>query len=179
MERFLAGVERRAYRMAQLAVRDADDALDVVQDAMLKLARRYANSPPDEWPLLFFRILRNCVLDHQRRQTVRRRLFGWLPRAAEAEEDEDPIANVPGRVSDRPDHAVGVGDAMSALQDAITALPRRQQEAFLLRTLEGLDVAQTAAVMGCSEGSVKTHMSRAVQSLRESLGPHWAANEYE
>jgi RNA polymerase sigma-70 factor (ECF subfamily) len=175
MERFLVEVERRAYRMAQLAVRDADDALDIVQDAMLKLARHYAQATPSDWQLLFFRILKNCILDHQRRQSVRRRFLAWFPRGADGEDDdEDPIAFAPGAPSDRPDHRVAMADAMDALEQAVANLPARQQQAFLLRTFEGLDVTATATVMGCSAGSVKTHYSRAVHSLRESLGEHWS-----
>jgi RNA polymerase sigma-70 factor (ECF subfamily) len=173
MDRFLAGVERRAYRMAQLAVRDPDDALDIVQDAMFKLARHYSTSAPQEWTLLFFRILRNCVYDHQRRQTVRKRFLGWLPRPPEAKEDDDMLARVPGPASDAPDEQLAMREAILALEAAIGELPGRQREAFLLRTLEGLDVAATATVMGCSEGSVKTHLSRAMQSVRLRLGPHW------
>lgn len=175
MERFLAGIERRAYRVAQLAVRDADDALDIVQDAMLKLCRHYGHAPVEEWQLLFFRILKNCILDHQRRQTVRRRFMAWLPRAADGEDEEqDLIATAPGAPSDAPDHQVAMSDAMTALEQALGELPGRQQQAFVLRTLEGLDVAATAAVMGCSQGSVKTHYFRAVQSLRATLGEHWS-----
>lgn len=177
MDRFLASVERRAYRMAQLSVRNPDDALDIVQETMLKLARHYAKSTPDEWSRLFFRILRNCVLDHHRRQAIGRRLFGWLPQARDGADVEDPLAGVAGPDASRPDHRLAMGDAMSALEQAVAELPPRQRETFLLRTLEGLDVAETAAVMGCSEGSVKTHLSRAMQTLREKLGPHWTVHE--
>ena len=174
MERFLAGVERRAFRIARFAVRDTDDALDIVQDAMLRLVRHYGQTPETEWPLLFFRILKNRILDHQRRGTVRRRVMAVFTRGADGDDDEiDPIATAPGPVSDAPDHRVAMGDAMTAIEAAVDQLPARQQQAFLLRTLEGLDVAATAAVMGCSEGSVKTHYSRAVHSLRETLGDHW------
>lgn len=174
MERFLADVERRAFRIARFAVRDSDDALDIVQDAMLSLVRHYARAPAAEWQLLFFRILRNRILDHQRRGTVRRKVMAFFTRNADADdEDGDPIATAPGPASDAPDHRVAMGDAMAALETAVANLPARQQQAFLLRTLEGLDVAATAAAMGCSEGSVKTHYSRAVHSLRATLGEHW------
>lgn len=174
MERFLAAVERRAFRIARFAVRDSDDALDIVQDAMFNLVRHYAHAPETEWQLLFFRILRNRILDHQRRGTVRRRVMAYFTRSADADdEDNDPIATAPGLESDTPDRRVAMGDAMTALETAVAQLPARQQQAFLLRTLEGLDVAATAAAMGCSEGSVKTHYSRAVHSLRETLGDHW------
>jgi RNA polymerase sigma-70 factor (ECF subfamily) len=174
MERFLAGIERRAFRIARLAVRDRDDALDIVQDAMFRLVRRYATVPAAEWHLLFFRILKNRILDHQRRGTVRRRVMAFFASPADPGDEEfDPIAATPGPESEGPDHRVAMTDAMAALEIATAALPHRQQQAFLLRTLEGLDVAATAAVMGCSEGSVKTHYSRAVHSLRETLGEHW------
>jgi RNA polymerase sigma-70 factor, ECF subfamily len=170
LERFLAGVERRAFQIARYAVRDPDDALDLVQDAMLRLARSYAHSPEAEWQLLFFRILQNRILDHQRRGSVRRRVLGFF--ASRDDDDEDPLHAVPGPASDRPDRQAMAGDAMTALERAIGDLPARQQQAFLLRNLEGFDVAATAAVMGCSEGSVKTHYSRAVHTLRERLGDH-------
>lgn len=175
MERFLAGVERRAFRMARLAVRNDDDALDILQDAMLRLVRRYAGAPEAEWPLLFFRILRNRIVDHQRRGAVRRRVMALFGRSAGGDDDNDydPIVAAPGPASDEPEHRAATADAMATLQTAVGRLPARQQEAFLLRTLEGLDVAATAAVMGCSEGSVKTHYSRAVHSLRDMLGEHW------
>lgn len=173
MERFLASVERRAFRIARFAVRDTDDALDLVQDAMLRLVRGYARAPEAEWQLLFFRILRNRILDHQRRGTVRRRVLAWFSSSDDEDDGFDPIAAAPGPDGDAPDHRLAMGDAMTALEAAVGRLPGRQQQAFLLRTLEGLDVAETAAVMGCSEGSVKTHYSRAVHSLRAELGDHW------
>jgi RNA polymerase sigma-70 factor (ECF subfamily) len=170
LDRFLAGVERRAFQMARLAVRDRDDALDIVQDAMLRLVRHYAGASEAEWPLLFFRILRNRILDHQRRGSVRRRVLAFFtPRAAE---DEDPLLAVPAPAAAQPERQVAAGDALTALEAALAALPDRQREAFLLRNVEGLDVAETAAVMGCSSGSVKTHYSRAVHSLRVTLGEH-------
>ncbi len=173
MERFLAGIERRAFRIARFAVRNDDDALDILQDAMLRLVRRYGQAPEAEWPPLFFSILRNRIRDHQRRGAVRRRVIAMFTRPEDDEDGYDPVASAPGPASDAPDHRAAMSDAMSALEAAVGRLPARQQEAFLLRTLEGLDVAATAAAMGCSEGSVKTHYSRAVHSLRETLGDHW------
>jgi RNA polymerase sigma-70 factor (ECF subfamily) len=172
MDQFLAAVERRAYRLAFIRVRDADDALDIVQDAMLRLVRRYASRPASEWTPLFYRILDNRIRDHQRRQLVRRRMFGWLgPRDADAE--SDPVQQAPADGREQPDRQVAADGAMVQLEAAVGRLPARQQQAFLLRVLEGLDVAGTAAAMGCSEGSVKTHFSRAVHSLRATLGDHW------
>lgn len=170
MDRFLADVERRALRIAELQVRDAEAALDIVQDAMIRLVRRYAARPAEEWRPLFFRILSNRIRDHQRREGVRRRLFGWANPDPDA---PDPVAEAPDGDGARPDHRAVQAAAMAALDAALAELPARQREAFLLRSLEGLDVAATAAAMGCSDGSVKTHYSRAVHRLRGMLGEHW------
>lgn len=170
LSQFLAGVEARAFRIAQIALRHEDDALDAVQDAMLQLARAYAHRPAHEWRPLFYRILENRIRDMQRRRTVRNRVIAWLPARAQGEEDEpDPIAEA-ATDDPQPARRLEIEEAMTALQTAIASLPRRQQQAFLLRTLEGLDVAQTAKAMGCSEGSVKTHYFRALQTLRAQLG---------
>jgi len=173
LELFLASVERKAFRIAQLALRHEDDALDAVQDAMLQLVRAYSARPAEEWRPLFYRILDNRVLDMQRRRTVRGRIMAWLPvrRADEEGEDPDPIAEAPSHAPS-PGDRVEADEAMGALQVALEALPHRQRQAFLLRNFEGLDVAQTAAAMGCSEGSVKTHYFRAVNALRGRLEEH-------
>ena len=170
LSQFLAGVEVRAFKIAQAALRHEDDALDAVQDAMLQLARAYSARPAEEWKPLFYRILENRIRDMQRRRTVRNRVMSWLPFRGDPDEGEpDPIAEA---ASDDPlpVRRLEIDEAMSALEKALGALPRRQRQAFLLRTLEGLDVAQTAQAMGCSEGSVKTHYFRALQTLRAQLG---------
>jgi len=170
LNQFLAGVELKAFKIAQMALRHEDDALDAVQDAMLQLARAYADRPAPEWKPLFYRILENRIRDMQRRRTVRGRVIAWLPfRGDEDDEEPDPIAQAPSP-EPQPVKRLELDEAVGALEKALAALPRRQQQAFLLRTLEGLDVAGTAAAMGCSEGSVKTHYFRAVQSLRAQLG---------
>jgi RNA polymerase sigma factor (sigma-70 family) len=166
---FLAEVERKAFRMAQMALRHDEDALDAVQDAMLQLARRYSSRPSAEWRPLFYRILENRIRDLQRRRTVRGRIMAWVPWRGDAEETEaDPVERAPDPAPGPAAQGEG-GQIGTALQHAISLLPARQREAFLLRNLEGLDVAETARAMGCSEGSVKTHYSRAVHSLREQL----------
>ena len=171
--RFLASVEQRAYRIARIAVRNDADALDIVQDAMLQLARRYAHSPSAEWAPLFHRILQNRIRDHQRRRKVRDRVFAWLPGLQLREESTaDPLENVAASDKDAAETMME-DQAMRALEQALAQLPARQQQAFMLRNFEGLDVAGTALAMGCSEGSVKTHYSRAVHSLRASLGEVW------
>jgi RNA polymerase sigma-70 factor, ECF subfamily len=170
LNQFLAGVELKAFKMAQAGLRNEDDALDAVQDAMLQLARAYGTRPAQEWKPLFYRILENRIRDMQRRRTVRGRVFAWLPfRGDEDEEEHDPIAQA-ASTDPQPVQRLELDEAVGALEKALEALPRRQQQAFLLRSLEGLDVAETAAAMGCSEGSVKTHYFRAVQALRARLG---------
>jgi RNA polymerase sigma-70 factor (ECF subfamily) len=174
LDRFLAGVERRAFRIAQMQLRNEDDALDVVQGAMLRLARSYGQRPAEEWQPLFYRILYNGIRDAQRRRTVRSRIFSLWPGSSRDDEDEpgDPYEHVADGAPD-PSARVMAGEAMERLEKALGQLPARQQEAFTLRCLEGLDVADTATAMGCSEGSVKTHYFRALQTLRAQLGEVW------
>ncbi len=170
MEAFLREVEARAFRIAVVSTRDADEALDIVQDAMISLARRYADRSVEEWRPLFYRILKNRIRDWQRRRIVRGRVMSFF--GGQEGEEYDPIAQAPGPSSENPTAALARSDAMDALEQALRDLPRRQREAFMLRNFEGLDVAETAAAMGCSDGSVKTHYSRAVHRLRETLGEH-------
>jgi RNA polymerase sigma-70 factor, ECF subfamily len=172
LDRFLAGIEQRAFRIARMAIGHDEDALDIVQDAMLQLARSYGERASEEWRPLFYRILQNRIRDHQRRQRVRAKVMSWLPRLSSDEDAEDPIEAVPDR-SPSPPELVAQESAIKKLEEALRSLPSRQQEAFALRNFEGLDVAETAQAMGCSEGSVKTHYSRAVHTLRESLGEQW------
>jgi len=173
LNQFLAGVERRALRMAEIAVRDRDDALDLVQEAMIKLARNYATRPSTEWAPLFFRILQNGIRDWHRRQKVRNRVMVWFGRAPAGGDDYDITANAPDPAGRTPDEQLQTSEAMQQLELAVQNLPNRQREAFMLRTFQGLDVAATATAMGCSDGSVKTHYSRAIHSLRDTLGEHW------
>jgi len=173
LDRFLLDIEKRAFRIARIAVRDDDEALDIVQDAMLQLVRRYAERPAEQWAPLFYRILQNRIRDCQRRRAVRSRVMAWMSAVrSDDSENENPIEAVPDP-SPHLSEQLMTQEAMQLLEGALTELPARQQQAFLLRNLEGLDVAQTAAAMGCSEGSVKTHYSRAVHTLREHLGEAW------
>ncbi len=165
LDQFLAGVERRAFRMAELALGHREDALDAVQEAMIKLVA-YRDRPSDEWTPLFWSILRRQVTDRHRRDTVRRRFMAVLGRGEEPA--EDPLEMLPDPGED-PARRHADGAAWAALGRALRKLPRRQREAYLLRELQGLDVAQTAAAMGCSDGSVKTHLSRAMSALRLQL----------
>jgi RNA polymerase sigma-70 factor (ECF subfamily) len=173
LDRFLKDVERRAFRIAEIALRNPDDALDVVQESMIQLVRSYAERTAEEWRPLFYRILQNRIRDWQRRRRTRGRVFAWWTGGiSEDDAAADPIDAAPSPDAG-PDGRLEQSQAMGALEAAVAALPGRQQQAFLLRTVEGLDVAATAVAMGCSEGSVKTHYFRALQALRERLGEHW------
>jgi RNA polymerase sigma-70 factor (ECF subfamily) len=175
LDQFLASVERKAFRIAQIALRHEDDALDAVQDAMLRLVRSYARRPHEEWPPLFYRILENCIRDQQRRRAVRARVMAWIPWSAqeEAAAAPDPLEQLPDPAPS-PVALVQTEETLQALEAQLAALPARQRQAFLLRSFEGLDVAATARAMGCSAGSVKTHYFRAVQALRSALGEFWS-----
>ena len=173
---FLAEVERRAFKQAMFALRDEHNALDVVQDAMLKLTEKYAGKPVAELPMLFQRILQNAIHDHFRRQKVRSTwttLLSALGKGDEKDEDYDPLETLAAKSDSNanadPAQLHEQGEIMSAIEQALTRLPARQREAFLLRYWEELDVAEAAAAMGCSEGSVKTHCSRAVAALAAML----------
>ena len=173
LNQFLAEVERRALRMAEIAVRDRDEALDIVQDSMIKLARNYANRAQDEWAPLFYRILQNGIRDWHRRRKVRNRVMVWFGRGRDGDDEYDVVATAPDPAGRTPVEELQTDEAIQRLEAAIGGLPGRQREAFMLRTFEGLDVAGTATAMGCSEGSVKTHYSRAIHTLREQLGDVW------
>lgn len=164
LNQFLLSVEKRAFAMAVVSVKNRDDALDIVQDVMMTLARKYADKPVNEWPPLFFRILRNRVTDHHRSGSVRRRVFGWFV-------DEEPvdIEELQAHAQENPDFQHSMSGLRDRLIDALGRLPERQQQAFMLRIWEGLSVRDTAKAMRCSEGSVKTHLSRANSSLRSLL----------
>lgn len=172
LNRFFVDVERRALRIAEISVRDRDEALDLVQDAMIKLARKYADRPESEWTPLFYRILQNGVRDWHRRQAVRNRVMVWFGRSSKEDDEFDVIAQAQDHAGRAPDEVLQNDEAMQSLELAVAELPARQREAFMLRTFEGLNVAATAVAMGCSEGSVKTHYSRAIHTLRERLGEH-------
>ena len=168
---FLAEVERRAYKQALFAVRDDPTALDIVQDAMLKLTEKYADRPPAELPLLFQRILQNPIRDFYRRQRVRSLWTTPLSSllGGEADSDSDPLETLEveddSKFSEPPAEQLERAQVLALIEKALEALPARQREAFLLRYWEELDVAAAAKIMGCSEGSVKTHCSRATRAL--------------
>lgn len=172
---FLASAERRAFKQCVYAVQDDEAALDIVQDSMMKLAEKYPDRPPAELPLLFQRILQNGVRDHFRRGKVRSTWTTLLSNLGMGgdDDDSDPLetmdvdahTNVPASPADRLEQS----QVMGAIEEAVRALPLRQREAFMLRYWEELDVSETAKAMGCSEGSVKTHCSRATHALAKIL----------
>ena len=170
LDEFLSGVERRAYRMAYIASGNREDALDLVQEAMCKLVEKYAHKSANDWGPLFHRILQSKIRDHYRRSGVRNRFLVWLGGADDQRENE--LEQHADRASGRPAEMTESAFAMRELDAALHRLPLRQQQAFLLRAWEGLSTEETAAAMGCSTGSVKTHYSRAVHSLRDQLGEH-------
>jgi len=171
---FLASVERRAFKQAAFAVRDDDNALDIVQDAMIKLSDNYSDRPAAELPLLFTRILQNTIHDFFRRQKVRSTwttLFSALTPADD--EDADPLETLEAltgsQAAESAADEVSRAQIIGIIEEEVARLPARQREAFLLRYWEDFDVAETAAAMGCSEGSVKTHCSRATHTLARAL----------
>ncbi len=171
----LKSVEKRAFKRTVYAVRDEDAALDIVQDAMIRLAQSYSDRPPAELPLLFQRILSNATMDWFRRQRVRRSVMQNM-----SDFDVDPTAGdfdllesletADGMLgAESAAETVSRSQTLGLIEAEIAELPARQREAFLLRYWEEFDTAETAAVMGCTEGSVKTHCSRAVHALAKAL----------
>lgn len=172
---FLKSVERRAFKRSVYHVRDEEAALDIVQDSMMKLAEHYGDKPANELPLLFQRILSNCTLDWFRRQKTRKALFSNLSDFENLDEvgDFDLLEHIQpsadGQESESAEDTTRRAQIFREIEEQIAALPGRQREAFLMRYWEEMDVAETAAAMGCSEGSVKTHCSRAVHALSKAL----------
>ena len=154
--------------MAIYATRNHEDALDIVQDAMLRLSSKYAERESEQWAPLFFRILQRRILDWHRRRKVRRIFVSWLPGSSDSD-DDNLIDAAPDPNAVEPDRGAENYNIATSLNEAIAALPLRQQQVFLLRELQGLDVKETALAMKCSSGTVKTHYSRARASLQQAL----------
>ena len=157
--------------MAVIATGNRDDALEIVQDAMFKLVRKYADKPPDEWGPLFTRITQSTIRDWYRRNKVRNSLRQFFFGSADTE-STDTMDTYEHTAAFQPDKELNHTQTMEALDIALTELPLRQQQAFLLRQWQGLDVRQTAMAMGISQGSVKTHLSRAIANLKDKLEEH-------
>jgi len=171
----LKGVEKRAFKQAVFAVREQEAALDIVQDAMLRLAEKYGDRPDAELPLLFHRIMQNAIRDWFRRQKVRSLWTTLLSSLSSSREDEDqdPLETLEAADGSNREEAPGEqlerAQTLEIIDEEISRLPERQRQAFLMRYWEELDVAETARRMRCSEGSVKTHCSRAAHSLAAAL----------
>jgi RNA polymerase sigma-70 factor (ECF subfamily) len=172
---FLKSVERRAFKRAAYHVRNDESALDIVQDSMMKLAEHYGHKPVEELPMLFQRILSNSTLDWFRRQKTYSALFSTLSDFESGTEDEDfnllesLVTDHGGEQSESAETKTERAQTLLSIEEEILRLPPRQREAFLMRYWEDMDVAETATAMGCSQGSVKTHCSRAVQALGNAL----------
>ncbi|MGB0845234.1 MAG: RNA polymerase sigma factor [Thiolinea sp.] len=171
MNRFLQSVERRAFVTARMATQDEEEALDIVQDAMLKLAQKYGNRPESEWGALFNTILHSRINDWYRRRTVRNRWRVFFGVDSEGN-DQAPDEKIPQTLFPEPERQMSSDMLGEHLSHLIGNLPLRQQQALILRAWEGYNISQTAQIMKCSEGSVKTHYSRAIHGLRESLGEY-------
>ena len=157
------------------AVREQEAALDIVQDAMLRLAEKYGDRPSAELPLLFHRIMQNAIRDWFRRQKVRSlwtTLFSSLSPGRE-DDDQDPLETLEAagesNTEEAPPDQLERAQVLEIIEQELTRLPERQRQAFIMRYWEELDVAETARAMGCSEGSVKTHCSRAAHTLAAAL----------
>jgi|GEM_PF-53634 len=184
LDQFLREHERRALRMAELGTRQREEAMDLVQDAMLGFVKSYAvnaekAAPRCDWAKLFFTVLDSRLTDWHRRQSVRNRFRVFFSGRSPADSssagngvDEDYTRNVADQHTAEPDRIAMSAQSAPAINKALHILPERQRQAFLLRTWQGFDVAQTAEVMRCSQGSVKTHLSRALERLRTLLEPH-------
>ncbi|MEK9629480.1 MAG: RNA polymerase sigma factor, partial [Nitrospinota bacterium] len=167
MESFLVSVERQAYRMAEIGTGSSEEALDIVQEAMFGFVRKYSDRPDDEWRPLFFRILQNKIRDWHRKAKIRKGLGLFWP--FNKSDEESSIQDLPDAKEADAATVMESSDSIEAMHAAIGALPLRQQQAFLLRAWEEFSVKETAEIMEVSEGSVKTHFSRAITALRESL----------
>ena len=172
METFLKSIERRAYYLAFFACSNQDDALDLVQDAMCSFVAKYAEKPEAEWKALFYRTLQNKIKDFYRKEKVRSRWRSWLGQGPEGD-DSDPLEQQADPSDMDPERQTVSNQAFVQLQHELRKLSVKQQQVFLLRAWEGLSVNETARIMGCSEGTVKTHYFRATEQLKKRLGDYW------
>ncbi len=169
MEGFLKSVERRALQMSKIATGDPEVAMDLVQDTMLKLVEKYSSKPPQEWRPLFYRILNNKITDFYRRNAVNIRLFADNLSIHDGDKDTSETIVATAQPVHNPDYQAQSDQRIERLIKSLYRLPARQQQAFMLRCWEGMSTMQTAQVMNCSQSSVKTHYSRALQALRDRL----------
>ena len=167
IERFLSSVQSSGYRMAQLATSNTDDAMELVQETMLQLVKRYSDRPDNELKILFYRILSSRITDWYRKTAFRKQFQSFFPK--ESYESGDPVQLLSDDCQLSVSEEVENGNQIEQLFVALKKLSSRQHQAFLLRAWQGFNVKETAVIMKCSTGSVKTHYSRAIKSLREQL----------
>lgn len=163
--KFLSSIEKRAFRRAQIATGNIDEALDIVQDAMFSLVNKYASKGPADWELLFHRILSSRIMDWHRRNSIRKRIGIWFHSEAQSEEPFE----VEEADENGPEQQIESEQSMARLERVLNELPLRQQQVFLLRAWEGFSEKETARAMSCSVGTVKAHYSRARSALKEKL----------
>jgi len=171
LDRFLSEVEKRAYRMAYVSTGDRDESMDIVQDAMISLVTRYSSRPENEWRPLFYRILGNRIKDTHRKRSVKAKFHFWSDKSnqdGQNETEHDKAYDAPDS-GPAPQHSLSDSESLQQIEKALANLPPRQQQAFMLRLWEGMSVRETATAMGCSEGSVKTHLSRALSAMSTEL----------
>jgi RNA polymerase sigma-70 factor, ECF subfamily len=172
LDRFLARFETEAYKLAFVITQNRDDALEVVQDSMLKLVHKYSHKTAEEWRLLFFRILQNRLRDYQRRKSLRQ-LFHLSPNKSQDDPQSDALEQIKDQHSASPDSELHSANAIQQIQQALGRLPLRQQQVFLLRAWQEFSTSETAFTLSISEGSVKTHYKRAIEQLRAQLGEQY------
>ena len=173
LDQFYMSVQKQAVIQAQVAIGSRDEAFDLVQDAMIKLAKSYL-ARANEWPQLFHRILQNTIKDYYRKQKVRKILVWWQQEdqtgTASESAAHNPYEQAASEKTSEPEFSKHAHELQSKLANALSMLPLRQQQAFMLRAWWQLDTQETAQAMSCSAGSVKTHYSRALSKLRAELG---------
>lgn len=168
LDKFFETYETQAFKMAYMLIRQRDDALELVQDSMLKLVQSYAHKPVEEWKLLFFRILQNRIRDFQRRQNFTRLFTVMIPGSSKSNDEQ--LSEVPDPHHKTPLKALEQSCELNQVHNALETLPKRQQQTFLLRAWQEFSTEETAFALGISQGSVKTHYSRAIRQLRNILG---------
>lgn len=169
IDQWVKEIGRRGLIMANLALQYHDVSQDIVQDSLLAFISRYTDKPPEQWTPLFYTILRSQIMDYKRKQARRGKWLTWFNRYDEDGEEEDPINQIATQTDENPETLLANANDIATVQHVLSQLPDRQQQVFLLRVWEGLDIKTTATIMGCSESSVKTHYTRALHALRDGL----------
>ncbi len=174
MEEFLKSVEKKAFRMIQIATGNSNDVLDLLQDSMIAFVRKYSDKSESEWKPLFYRVVQNRIRDWYRREKLKKLFFIQISGRQDNEENRpDPLEFIEDPKAADSLNTLKTSQAMEKLNHVLKQLPARQQQVFLLRSWEGLSTKETAKAMGCTQGTVKTHYSRAVSKLKQELEGTW------